>query len=87
MKKLHQRITQITVLPAGEPIFSEMATVITIQDEAAGEYITLQRLTGSEGDPQKASIDPKEWPSIRDAIDRMMGEISDWEEITNDTKE
>ena len=37
------RITQITVLPVGEPIFSERATVISIDDEAAGEFITVKQ--------------------------------------------
>lgn len=28
------RTTQITVVPEGQPIFDELATVITIEDEA-----------------------------------------------------
>lgn len=85
--KLHQRVTQLTILPAGEPIFSEKATVITIQDEASGEYLTVHGLASHEGEPHKISIEPKEWPAIRDGIDRMMAEISEWEEITTDTKQ
>ena len=31
----------MTVVPVGQPLFSEMATTITIVDEAAGEYVEV----------------------------------------------
>ena len=87
MKKLHQRVTQITVLPEGEPIFSPRAVVISIDDEAGGEYVKVTTQIDTPGKSQEISIDPHEWPSIREVIDRMMSEISDWEEIASDTKQ
>ena len=87
MKKLHQRVTQITVLPAGEPIFSRQATVISIEDEAAGEYVTVKNHHDCEGEPHSIDFDPASWPEIRDGIERMMDEISEWEEIITDTKQ
>jgi hypothetical protein len=61
------RITRLTVRPEGEPIFSEMATQIEIDDEAAGEFIlvTQQREHG-------IAFEPREWPAIREAIDTLI---------------
>ena len=33
----------MTVLPVGEPTFSEKATVISIDDESGGEYIVVRQ--------------------------------------------
>ena len=35
-KEYETRVTSWTVAPKGEPTFSEMATVVSIDDEAAG---------------------------------------------------
>jgi len=37
------RTTQLTVAPEGEPIFSERAYTVTIDDEAAGELSSSMR--------------------------------------------
>jgi hypothetical protein len=66
-----KRITQITVVPDGEPIFSERAVTISIRDEAAGEFVVVKQLTD---DPQEIAIDPEEWPALREAIDEMIKE-------------
>lgn len=66
------RITQLTVAPAKEPIFSEMATTVTLEDEAAGEYVVVEQLVRDA--PGKIAIVPDEWPVLRDAIDRMIQE-------------
>jgi hypothetical protein len=84
MKKLHQRVTQITVLPEGEAIFSPRAVVISIDDDAGGEYVKVKTQIDTPGEKQEISIDPHEWPSVREAINRMMIEISDWETLTKD---
>lgn len=70
--KYESRITRITVAPEKEPLFSELATTITIDDEAAGEFVTIeQNIDSAKG---VISIDPNHWPAIRDAIDRMIKE-------------
>jgi hypothetical protein len=63
------RTTSITVLPDGEPIYSEMATKITIVDEGAGEFIEVSQ-PGS--DDEAISFSPSEWPELRAAIDSMI---------------
>lgn len=64
--KYTTRCTAITVLPEGDKVFSEMATEISIVDEGGGEFIEVTQLGGT------IRVDPKEWPAIRSAINRMM---------------
>jgi hypothetical protein len=71
MKPYIQRITQITVLPEGEAIFSEMAIEITIRDEAAGEYVSLKALN----DEGEIVIDPDNWEVIKLTVDQMIADI------------
>jgi hypothetical protein len=63
------RTTAVIVVPKGEPIFAEGATTVMIDDEATGEFLVLTQSDDS-GD-QSIRIDPEEWPTLRDAINRM----------------
>lgn len=76
MKPTITRTTQLTVLPQGETIFSEMATRITIEDEAAGEFLLIVQ-DHSEAKPGTISIDPKDWPAMREAIELLMEQIQE----------
>ena len=71
--KYEKRVTKLTVLPEGERIFSEAATDIVIQDEAAGEFVEV-----IQSDDNVAmgtiQITPEEWPILREAIDEMIAE-------------
>jgi hypothetical protein len=60
----------VTVLPAGEPIYSEQATSIALEDEAAGLFVVISQ-EGRDG-PGKVSFCTDEWPMIRTQIDAMM---------------
>jgi hypothetical protein len=63
--------TQLTVMPEGEPIYSPRATTITIEDEAAGEYVKIEQ----RPDDKEAGaiyISPEDWPELRDAINQMI---------------
>lgn len=66
------RTLSMILVPKNEPIFCEAATVVRIVDEAAGEFVEISQ----EDRPEhgKISIDPDEWPSLRDLIDRMVAE-------------
>jgi len=79
MKPYTSRITQMTIAPEGEPIFSEMATDICIEDEAAGEYIVLKQVTRNDG---AIAINPEEWDVIRATIDQMFAEMKAHESKT-----
>jgi hypothetical protein len=71
-KPYETRALSLIVLPEGEAIFSEQATTITIEDDAGGEFIVIEQQ--GLADAGKIRIDPMEWPAIRGAIDRMIGE-------------
>ena len=68
----HTRTLAIMVKPEGEPTFSELATTIQIEDESGGEFVVVSQ----HGTPEmgQIAINPEEWPTLRDAIDRMIAE-------------
>lgn len=47
-----------------------MATTVAICDEAAGEFVEVTQ--HGRVDIGKIQINPEEWPSLREAIDRMI---------------
>ena len=63
-------ITAITILPEGEPIFSEMATTVKIEDEAAGAFISIQQ--SDNLDKGKVNFDEKEWPMVKEAVEELL---------------
>lgn len=70
--KYTTKITSVTVVPEGEPIYSEQATRITVTDESGGEFLWVEQ--SCRTDVGKVSISPEEWPAIRDAIDSMIAQ-------------
>lgn len=69
------RTTGLTVAPNGNPLFDSMATEIRIVDEAGGEFVIVRQ--SREGGAGELRIEPAEWPTLREAIDRMVGECRD----------
>jgi hypothetical protein len=68
--KYETRTTKIVVVPEGEPIFGELATSIEIEAESeAYEYVVVKQGLIPNG----IRIEPQEWPTIRNAIDEMIG--------------
>lgn len=74
MSTFETRVTALAVSPMGEPLHSEMTTMIMIADEAAGEYVEVIQ-TGRR-DLGKIAIDPDQWPAMRAAIDRLIAECT-----------
>ncbi len=66
------RTTQLTIMPEGGSIFDICTTTVTIDDESGGEYLVIEEQ--QEGGSGKIRIDPLQWPELREAIDRMIGE-------------
>lgn len=62
----------LIVRPEGEAIFSERATTVSVDDEAAGTFVVIEQFGRS--DSGKVAIDPEEWPAIRDAVEAMLAE-------------
>ena len=71
-KPYETRALSLIVLPEGEAIFSEQATTITIEDDAGGEFVTVEQ--PGLADAGKIRIDPTEWTALKSAIDRMIQE-------------
>ena len=71
MKPYETRVLSLIVLPEGESIFSEQATIIRIEDDAAGEYICVEQ-HADRSVAGKIEIDTGQWPALRAAIDRMI---------------
>jgi hypothetical protein len=81
--KYTSRITQMTVLPVGEAIFSEKATVITIEDEAAGEYLKITQQTDATFEShQTVAFGQEEWDEVKGVIDQMFKDIKDYQDET-----
>lgn len=78
MKPIVVRTTQFTVLPEGDPIFSEAATTVTIKDDAAGEYLVVEQLGRDE--QGRIYIEPGQWERVRSAIDVLISECRKDEE-------
>lgn len=72
--KLECRVVKLCVVPEGEPIFSEQATFVEIDDDAAGEYVKVTQHGGHIDNSKSLAIDPTEWPAVKAAIDRMIAE-------------
>ena len=70
MPEYETRTTSMTIVPKGEPLFSEQATVVSIVDESGGEFVEVRQ--SGRADLGKIAINPKEWPALRDAISLMI---------------
>lgn len=69
MTTYNARVTTITVTADEKPTFDERSTVIRIEDEGGGEFVTLEQSGG------KLCFDPDEWPTIRAAVDTLVADI------------
>ena len=58
------------VAPDGEPIYSEKAIKISVDDEGGGEFIAI-----AQGDGE-IRIDLEEWPSIEEAVKMAIFQIT-----------
>lgn len=63
-----QRTTGIAVMQTGDSPFNETATRIRVTDDGAGEYVVIEQDEGS------VKVAPEDWPTIRDAVDRLIAE-------------
>jgi hypothetical protein len=78
MAEYESRVIKVVVLPKNQPIFSELATTIEIDDEAAGEYVRICQPT--RDDKGTVCFDGGEWEAIKVEVDRMIGECRSVEE-------
>jgi hypothetical protein len=74
IRNMNTITSRITVLPKGESIFSQLATEISIVDEAAGPFIEMRQFP-DEGDEQTIKFDVDEWSYIAKAVGKLIQEI------------
>lgn len=65
-------VTQITIKPKGEPIFHELATKISIDDEAAGPFLVVSQ--ARDDSRSGITIDVDSWDALKAGIDEMIRE-------------
>ena len=70
------RVTRLTVAPDGEPLFSDHATHVEIDDEGGGEFVVITQC-GENERPGRIAIDKSGWAHIRYAVNELMGVVSD----------
>lgn len=68
--KYHSFVKSLIVKPTKERIFSELATIISIEEEAAGLFVIVEQ--HGRTDIGKISITSEEWPLICDAIEKLL---------------
>jgi hypothetical protein len=68
------RVVEIAVMQKGQPLFSELTTRISLDDEAAGEFVKVMQEGGHTDIAKWIAIEPSEWPTLRDAIEYMVGQ-------------
>ena len=67
------RTLSIAVMPDNARIFDQNTTTISIEDDAAGEYVEVAQCDDGV-EPGVIKIDPTEWPAMRDSISRMIAQ-------------
>ncbi len=69
------RITQLSVQPPGEPLWSEKSTDVSIGQEAGKECAIVRQKSGHVDTAlQTVIITKEEWPALQKAIDFIVSE-------------
>ena len=69
----HRRILgQLRVVPDGKTWDDEGVTIIGIDDEGGGAFVTVRQ--EEQLNANEIRIDPDEWPAVRAAINLMVRE-------------
>ena len=66
------RTISVAVVPPDEPLYSEVATIVSITDEVGGEFVEVSQ-SRRDGE-SKIQIATDEWPTLRAAIDKLINE-------------
>ncbi len=75
--KIGIRVMSLLVHQTGQAQFDESSIHVKIVDEAAGEYVALSTPDGTS----PVTVDCESWPTVRAAIDFMVGHCRDDKEI------
>ena len=67
------RVSAMTILPEGKPLFDEMATTVRVEDDAAGAYLVIEQCRDSKGS-QTVTFDFREIDTLYQAMTRLRHE-------------
>ena len=76
---MKQKITGMAVTPDDFSLVSEFTTLITIDDEGAGEYLRIQQPYADDL-TKGISICKNEWPEIKAVIEKMFENVNEDEQ-------
>ena len=68
------RIIKIVLIPKGKHLYSDQVTSIKIDDEGEGEFVKVNHDDGDGCSQRGIFIEPEQWPTLRDAIEFMVGQ-------------
>lgn len=77
MNDIETRVVKVMIAPKDERIFSEMATFVEIDDEAAGEFVKVSQPLTHKSAEFAVFITKDAWPYIRDVIENMIDQCRD----------
>ena len=70
--KFETRVIELVVCHDGKEQYDDSATVIRIEDDGGGEFVTVKNAIQFR--PDVVAINKVEWPALRAAIDRLIAE-------------
>jgi hypothetical protein len=73
--KYEIRVTQLSVLPPKEQLFSTQRTTVSIVDEAAGEFLEIEQYPDADDRRHVVRIDKDEWPTVKLAIEQLLPDL------------
>ena len=85
-EKYEVRVTRLSVIPPGDAVFNDTATHIEIDDEAAGEFVSI-RQNFDQAERGQIFIDVQNWEVIRAAVDYLIADCRDINLGRNDEKD
>lgn len=74
--KVTTRVSAITILPEGKPIYDEMATTVRVEDDAAGPFLMIEQCRDDKSGTQQISICFSEIDALYQVMTRLRHE---WE--------
>lgn len=69
--KYKTRITQVSVVKEGEPLFSLGATGIGIWDEGGGEFFEIVQHPEDKDGEQRLRFNAEEWDAVVEAVEQL----------------
>jgi hypothetical protein len=73
MQPYNKTTLSLVIKPKGDPIYSEMATVVGMRDDGSGPYVSISQCYDCK-ETGEIRLCEEEWPLIKEAIEQMLEE-------------